>query len=174
VDSLPTNTMSIRSEVELDFPRIREVNSRAFGRDDEADLVDRLRADGDVIKSLVALQMGKVVGHILFSKLPIERGDRIIAAAALAPMAVDPDHQGQGIGSLLVMRGIDSMRRRDIAAIVVVGEPGYYERFGFRAALAAAIEAPYSGESFMALELEEGVLAAGGRARYPAAFAGLD
>lgn len=170
---LPTSTLSIRNEIELDVPHIREVHRQAFGRDDEADLVDRLRADGSVIASLAALDSGRVIGHILFSRLPIEGDRETLEAAALGPMAVTPDFQRNGIGALLVMRGLESLRRKEIAAVVVVGYPDYYQRFGFRADLAAHIEAPYSGEAFLALELEEGALSGGGRARYPAAFASL-
>lgn len=172
--SLPTSTLSVRHEIPQDIDDIRELNQLAFGGEDEANLVDRLRDDGDIIASLTALAAGRLVGHALFSRLPIERDGESLAAAALAPMCVHPEHQDQGIGSMLVMRGITILRKRDIAAIIVVGAPAYYERFGFRAELAAPIESPYQGDNFMALEITKGCLAAGGHARYPAAFDALD
>lgn len=173
MDSLPTSTLSIRKETPPDIPDIRELNRRAFGRDDEAALVDRLRDDGDVLLSLAALEMGRVVGHVLFSRLPIERAGATAAAAALAPIAVEPDHQGRGIGSMLIMRGLTMLRRMDIEAVVVVGDPGYYERFGFRPELAASLESPYAGDASMALELVDGALAGGGKVCYGAAFSAL-
>lgn len=149
------------------------MTQRAFGRDTEADLIDRLRADGEVVASLIALEGGRVVGHILFSRLPIIRGDQEIAAVALGPMSVDPGHQGLGVGGLLVMRGLDTVHRRGKSAVVVLGHPGYYPRFGFRADLATDVETPYSGDALMALALDEGALDGGGRAVYPQAFAEL-
>lgn len=171
--SLPTSTLSVRREIPQDIDDIRELNRLAFGRDDEADLVDRLREDGDVLASLTALEAGRVVGHVLFSRLPIERMGVEIEAAALAPIAVHPEHQGRGIGSMLIMRGTTILRKRDVAAIVVVGDPGFYERFGFRADLAAELQAPYQGDSLLAVELTEGALSGGGKVRYPAAFDAL-
>lgn len=174
VSTLSTSTLSIRNETAVDAPGVRQVNRQAFEGNAEAALIDRLLAAGEVIASLVALHAGEVIAHILFSRVTIERDGAIIEAAALGPMAVAPEHQGAGIGSMMVMRGLDLVRRLGISAVLVVGHPGYYPRFGFRADLAAGLEAPYHGESFMALELEEGALAGGGRVRYPAAFAELD
>jgi putative acetyltransferase len=171
VSKLSTSTMSIRNETAADIPLIRELNRRAFGRDDEADLVDRLRDDGAVIGSMAALQSGHVVGHILFSKVRIERDDDTVEVAALGPMAVDPDHQGGGIGSLLIMRGLDLVRRRGFGAVLVVGYPDYYTRFGFSAEPTAELDAPYSGDAFMGLELEDDVLSGGGKVIYAPAFA---
>lgn len=173
MSKLSTSTMSIRNETAADIPLIREVNRRAFGRDDEADLVDRLRENGDVIGSMAALQSGQVVGHILFSKVAIERDGDTVEVAALGPMAVDPDLQGGGIGSLLIMRGLDLVRRRGYGAVLVVGYPEFYSRFGFSAEATAGLDAPYSGDAFMGLELEDDVLVGGGKVSYPAAFADL-
>ena len=86
-------------------------------------------------------------------------------------MAVWPDRQGRGIGSTLVRRGLDVLKRRGIAAVIVLGHESYYPRFGFSAALARKLAAPFSGEAFMALELTPGALAGErGTVRYPAAF----
>lgn len=168
--------LQIREETATDLAAIRDVNRRAFGREGEARLVDRLREDGLVVTSLVAVEDGLVVGHILFTDLTIEtdRGD--VAAATLAPLAVIPERQRAGIGSALTQRGLVVCRERGKAAVVLVGHPTYYPRFGFSAELAQSIRSPYSGagEAWMALELTPGALAGGGETRFPAAFALVD
>lgn len=147
------------------------MNRLAFGGDDEARLVDRLRSDGLVIASLVATEGESVVGHILFSKLPIEADGAAIRAAALAPMAVRPECQGRGIGSQLVRRGLEICRERGIELVVVLGHPDYYPRFGFSAQKAECLAAPFSGDAFMALELVPGILdGVTATVCYPAAF----
>ena len=95
----------LREEAPADYDAIREVNRLAFGGEVEARLVDRLREDGEVIASLVAVGEERVVGHILFSELPIETECGVRRGAALAPMAVRPGRQRGGIGSALVRRG---------------------------------------------------------------------
>jgi putative acetyltransferase len=161
---------AIRPETPDDRMAVRAVNRHAFGGDGEADLVERLRADGLVIASLVAVAGGKVIGHILFSALPIEIPEGDVRAAALAPMAVLPSHQRQGIGGALIRAGLAACRNAGIEAVVVLGHPDYYPRFGFSADAARKLHAPFSGPALMALELTRGVLAGGGRVRYPAAF----
>jgi putative acetyltransferase len=160
-----------RPESLQDHRAIRHVNRLAFGGEEEARLVDRLRAEGFVVVSLVAVEGGRVVGHILFSELPIETETGAIRAVALAPMAVLPERQRQGIGSALVREGLAFCRQGGYAAAVVVGHPDYYPRFGFSAELAKHLTAPFSGEAFMALELTpralEGVK---GTVTYPPPF----
>jgi putative acetyltransferase len=150
--------ITIREETLEDRPAIREVNESAFATPEEAELVDRLRADGLVLASLVACDGGEVVGHILFSALPIETAGRRLRGAALAPMAVRPDRQRQGLGSALVRRGLEACRALGVEAVVVLGHPAFYPRFGFSAETARHLEAPFSGPAFMALELKPGVL----------------
>lgn len=104
--------MTIRPETAADVEAIRDVNRLAFGQDDEARLVDALRGGGFVRLSLVAEESGLVVGHILFSDLPIITDVGTVPALALAPMAVLPEFQRRGIGSALVRRGLDECRRR--------------------------------------------------------------
>lgn len=143
----------------------------AFGGGYEAELVDRLRREGLVAGALVALQDGEVVGHEMFSPLSVEVEGRPVNAVSLAPVAVRPDCQRRGIGSRLIREGIEAMRSEGRAAIIVVGHPGYYPRFGFSAALAAKLSSPFEGEAFMALELIPGALAGrSGSVGYPAAF----
>ncbi len=159
--------MRIRDSVPADFAAIRRVVAAAFGRPDEAGLVDRLRADGDALVELVAEAEGALLGHILFSPLGIGAG----AGAALAPLAVAPARQRGGIGGALVRAGLDRCRRQGVPAVVVLGHPGYYPRFGFDAACAASLVAPFAGPSLMAIELSPGALAGGGMLAYAPAFA---
>jgi putative acetyltransferase len=165
-------TVTVREESAGDAPAIHEVNRLAFGQPDEADLVDRLRDGGFVIVSLVAVAAEGVVGHILFTEAPMVGPGRTIRGAALAPMAVRPERQRSGIGSALVEKGIAMCRRRGVQAIVVVGHPDYYPRFGFSADLARRhLIAPFAGPAFMAMELIPGVLAEGPhRVRYAPPF----
>jgi len=160
----------VRAEDDADFGAIRTVNREAFGTSAEADLVDALRANGDAALSLVAEDDAGVVGHILFSHLPIRTSARDLAAVALAPMSVLPRWQHRGVGSALVRTGLDRCRDAGLEAVVVLGHATYYPRFGFSARLAEPLQAPFSGPAFMALDLVPGVLHAGGIVRYPAAF----
>ena len=160
----------VRAEAPADLPAIREVHTQAFGQADEAQLVERLREDGDFVASLVAERDGGIVGHVLFSQLQIVALDREIAAAALAPVAVRPLFQRQGLGSTLIRAGLKRCRELGIEAVVVLGHPSYYPRFGFSAVLAERLTAPYSGPAFMALELVPDCLASGGAVHYPPAF----
>lgn len=154
-----------------DAARIAEIVSAAFTSPDEARLVARLRAAGDVAAELVAGMDGRIVGHILFSRLALRPSEGAPAVAALAPLAVQPEFQNRGIGGALIRAGLDVCRGQGIAAVAVVGDPAYYTRFGFSNGAAAPLRAPYSGPSFMALELVPGALAGGPwRVTYPGAF----
>ena len=166
--------MLIRPETQADWAALDHVNQRAFGRADEASLVRRLRDDGLVATSLVAEQAEIVLGHLMLSWLPTRVDGCSLRAVALAPLAVLPEFQRQGIGSRLVEASIDAARELDIAAIIVLGHPRYYPRFGFSAAAAQGLAAPFSGDSFMALELVPGALAGkAGSVHYPDTF-GID
>jgi len=168
---MSASTIAIRPECDGDAAEVAIVVAQAFGRPDEAELVARLRADGDVLAAWVAVADDAIVGHILFSRLDIVTEDRVIAAAALAPMAVLPAWQRGGIGSALVRAGIDACRARNVPAVVVLGHEAYYPRFGFAPALARNLQAPFAGDAFMALELELGTLGIGaGTVRYARAF----
>jgi putative acetyltransferase len=163
----------IRPEQPDDLPWIHAVNTLAFGQPDEANLVDQLRDDGDVLASLVAIGDGdEVDGHILFSRLGLLFDDGTSAeAAALAPVAVRPDKQRQGIGKALVRAGIAACKAQGLGAIIVLGHPKYYPRFGFSAALAQDLRSPFPGDAFMALELIPDMLRGKtGAVRYAKAF----
>jgi putative acetyltransferase len=120
----------VRDEQIGDVAQIREVNQRAFGQDQEANIVDALRADGAALLSLVATENDQVVGHIMFSAATIGS----VTGAALGPMAVHPLHQRQGIGSQLVVAGTRSLQQAGCPFIVVIGHAEFYPRFGFKPA----------------------------------------
>lgn len=163
--------MILREERIQDEAAVYDLLNKAFGQPDEGDLVRQLWADGAILVSLVAEIEGEVVGYILFSRLPIEREDGTsVAAVALGPMAVLPERQGSGIGKALVEKGLELCRVRDVEAVIVLGHPDYYPRFGFSAALARELDAPFSGPAFMAMEFKDGVLSEGGEVRYASAF----
>ncbi len=167
--------IQIREEAPGDFDQIAALLDLAFDGSDESRLVADLRAEGAAIAALAAVENGdRILGHILFSELPIETGGDALRAAALAPLAVLPERQRQGIGSALVGAGLAACRERGVAAVVVLGDPDYYPRFGFSAATARNLRAPFSGPAFMALELLPGCLdGVTGPVCYTAAF-GLD
>ena len=165
----------IRPETEADHEAIRHVNCLAFGQDEEARLVDALRGGGYVRVSLVAEAGSQVVGHILFSDLPIITGVGTVPALVLAPMAVLPAFQNQGIGSALVQRGLEECRQQGHRIVVVLGHAHFYPRFGFSPKLAAHLESPFSGgDSFMAVDLVPGALCGvAGRVQYAPPFEGV-
>lgn len=157
-----------------DAPAIRDVLLAAFPGPDEADLVDALRADGDIALEWVAEDAGRIVGVIDYSPLALVRDAAPAGAAlALAPVAVSPERQAEGIGGELIRRTLDMLRTGDHDAVVVLGHPDYYPRFGFSAETAAhALVDPFdAGSALMALPLRDGGLPAGqARLRYARAF----
>ncbi len=164
----------IRPEMPRDIDTIREVNERAFSRTDEARLVDALRDGGYVRASLVAEEGGRVVGHILFNELPIVTSGGTVEALALAPLAVVPTHQRRGIGSRLVREGLRACAEAGHRIVVVLGHPEFYPRFGFSAELAGRLRSPFSGPTFMAIELLTGALeGVEAQVHYPPPFSGL-
>lgn len=167
--------VTVRPERAKDYEAIHEVNKLAFGGEEEALLIQRLRKSTSFLPelSLVAVKSGRVVGHILFSPIIIETQSEAVPALSLAPMAVLPEFQNQGIGSELVRQGLRESKRLGHDIVVVVGHPGYYPRFGFTPARAKGLEAPFSvpDEAFMVLELSPGALKGKkGTLKYPPAF----
>jgi len=150
---------------------VRSINEAAFGRPDEADLIDGLRTDGAVLLSLVAELEQRIVGHILFSRMWIDTSNVPVPAAALAPMAVLPGHQRRGIGGRLIRHGLGLLRGRGERVVIVVGHADYYPRFGFSHEKARSLDSPFPPEAFMAAELSPGALdGIRGKIRYSAAF----
>lgn len=160
--------ISVREESEADVPAVRQLNELAFGRTQEASLVDALRTSAHTLVSLVAVENGEVVGHILFSPVSIEPDEPILTAAeaaagaamGLAPMAVLPQHQNRGIGSQLVRAGLEACLSLGCAVVVVLGHPEYYPRFGFVPASRLGLRSEYDvpDEVFMATQLVPGAL----------------
>lgn len=162
----------IRPETNQDREAIWNLNKAAFDGDAEANLVDELRNGGFIEVSLVAEMNGQIVGHILFSRVTIDTTVGTVEAISLAPMAVLPDHQREGIGSKLVQEGLEACRAKGHKIVVVLGHPDFYPRFGFSAELATPLENPFGGgEAWMAMELAVGALdGIEGRVEYPHPF----
>jgi putative acetyltransferase len=159
----------------MDHEAISQVHRSAFGQESEAKLVTELRKSKEFLPelSLVAVMDGEIVGHILFSPVIVQCRDRNIHALALAPMAVQPEFQKQGIGSQLIEKGLECCPRLGHQIVIVVGHPGYYPRFGFSSARARGLEAPFPvpDEAFMLVELTQGLLVGvSGMVEYPAPF----
>lgn len=152
---------SIRSETPKDVDSIRYVNEQAFGRTEEAAIVDKLRDRNVLTISLVATEENGVVGHIAFSPVVVESQCSSFEAVALAPIAVLPAHQRKGIGSQLVKAGLEECHRLGHDIVVVLGHPNYYPRFGFVPAKQRGIDCEFEvpDEAWMVLELREGALA---------------
>jgi putative acetyltransferase len=164
--------MRIRPETSSDRVAIRAVNEAAFEAPLEADLVEALRDKGIYLISLVAEIDGEVVGHALFSPVAVTEHPHV-NVMGLGPMAVMPEHQGEGIGSALVREGLERCKAARCHAVVVVGHPEYYSRFGFVPAARYALRSEYDvpADVFMVVELEAGALrAASGLVRYDAVF----
>ena len=158
----------MRPATAADHAAIRRVETAAFGQYAEADMVEAARAEGAALVELVAEQDGEIVGHILFSRMSVTPARFF---AGLAPVAVSPHVQGRGIGDALCRAGIEAVRALGAEAVVVLGHPDYYPRFGFSAEAAHKLLSPYAGSpAFMALELTPGALAQPLKVDYPAAF----
>jgi putative acetyltransferase len=153
-------TIVIRAETAEHRAAVRAVNELAFGRPNEADLVDALREKAHPNIAIVAIVGDEVVGHIFFSPVSIESGDDSFAAMGLAPMAVLPAYQSQGIGSQLVRQGLRECQRIGHDIVVVLGHPNYYPRFGFVRASLKGLRSEYDAadEAFMVAELSEAAL----------------
>ncbi|HYO76823.1 MAG TPA: N-acetyltransferase [Thermoanaerobaculia bacterium] len=173
-NDLNCTTITVRTETPSDAAAIRRVNELAFGRTNEAELVDALRREADPYVSLVAEDRGEVVGHIAFTPVMVElAAGGVVTIAGLAPMAVLPARQREGIGSMLVVAGLQECRRAGFAAVVVLGHPEYYPRFGFVPAARTGLTSKYDvpEPAFMIAELvEHSIAALRGVARYHQAF----
>jgi putative acetyltransferase len=165
------SAIAIRPERPGDRTAIHSLLVVAFAGSNEADLVDRLRADGSLAVSLVAVDGGRIVGHIAASPIAIE-GIAGRTAASLAPLAVLPESQRQGIGAALVAVLHEHLVRAGTDLAFVLGDPAYYKRLGFHVDAAGEFWSPFAGPAFMVRELAAGALAAsrGARLRYAPAF----
>ena len=167
--------MLIRAEKENDRDAVYAVNVSAFETPSEANLVDALLEQAQPVVSLVAEDNGEVVGHIMFS--PVSLSDYPdLKVMGLAPMAVAPEHQRKGIGSALVRAGLEQCEQLGYAAVVVLGHPEYYPRFGFSPSSRFGIYSEYEipEDVFMAMELQPGALSGKtGKVKYHAAFSNV-
>lgn len=168
--------ITVRAETAEDYSQVRRVNELAFGRPNEALLVDALRESAHPQVSLVALKEEEIVGHIFFSSVSIVSDSASFRALGLGPMAVLPEYQKQGIGSRLVREGLKESQRLNQYIVVVLGHSEYYPRFGFVPASRKGLRCEYQvpDEVFMVAELIPGAL--GGRqglVRYRPEFSDL-
>jgi putative acetyltransferase len=165
--------MNIRDERPVDTEQSRAMNLAAFETSTEAELVEALRRHAAPIISLVAEDDAAIVGHILFSPATLV-GEPGLTLMALAPMGVVPARQREGIGSSLVVEGLERCRRANAAAVVVLGHAEYYPRFGFIPASRLSLRCEYDVPEnvFMVRELRDGALKGfSGTIRYHPVFA---
>ena len=166
--------MIVRPEGPEDAGDIRSLNREAFGQATEAAIVDKLRRDCKELLSLVAVEAEQTVGHILFSPVTIEGVGGVITGMGLAPMAVLPSMQRQGVGTRLVESGIEQLTKSGCPFVIVLGHPDYYPRFGFEPASVHHVECQWEGvpdEAFMILWLDKSSAEHGsGVARYRPEF----
>lgn len=166
----------VRQEKLEDYQTIYDLNKKAFDGEVEARLVNNLRKTKGFIPelSLVAEKNGKVVGHILFSVIHINTDTDQIPVLALAPMAVLPGNQKQGIGSLLIKEGLKKCKELRHKVVVLIGHADYYPRFGFVKASSKGLRLPFDApdEAFMVYEIIPNSLTSiSGTIEYPPEFA---
>ena len=159
----------IEPESPQDIDAIYQLNVAAFDdRNEEADLVDALRNDGDILVSLVARHEETVVGHIAFSRVMVDTAEGLVGGVVLAPVGVLPAFQDKGIGKALIETGIELLGHEPV--LLVVGNPAYYARFGFSVAAGERYPNVYSGSYFMALVPGDPAQAPIGPVTFPQAF----
>ena len=167
--------MLIRAEEQQDWDAVHALNASAFETPAEANLVDTLRQQARPLVSLVAEDNGEILGHIMFSPVSLP-GHPELRIMGLAPMAVALEQQRKGIGSALVRAGLEQCNHLDFGAVVVLGHPDYYPRFGFSTSTRFGIGCEYDvpQEAFMVVELKPGYLdRASGKIKYHAAFSDI-
>jgi putative acetyltransferase len=162
--------MKIRDETPADIDAIRAIVTAAFPGPAEAWLVDRLREMDDLTYSLVAVDGNEVVGHIAFSPMTAP-----FRALGLGPIAVRPDRQRTGIGRRLIEIGLSRATDDGWQAVFLLGNPDFYQRFGFSVEMASGFTTPYAGPHWMVRPLgSEALPAKAGRVEYAPAFAELE
>ena len=164
--------INIRHETANDYLGIKKVNDLAFGQPVEGLMVEKLRKNPDFIEklSIVAEVNEKVVGHILFFSIKVKDNTLEHVTLSLAPMAVIPELQGKGIGSKLVIKGLETAKELGFRSVIVLGHMDYYPKFGFTPASNWGIKAPFDvpDKAFMAMELTvNGLKGISGTVIYP-------
>jgi putative acetyltransferase len=168
--------MNIRCETLLDYQKIAEVNHLAFGQENEAQLIVEIRKSDRYIPelSLVAEVDNNIAGHILFSyiDLVIESSVKILPVLSLAPIAVLPQFQKQGIGTALIQAGLEKADEMQEKMVIVLGSPSFYNRFGFVSSVIYEIESAFKvpADFFMVKPLENYQSTYKGKVVYPSAF----
>lgn len=152
---------TIRVETPADASAVANLLERAFGGEQEIQLVNEIRRLDGVTLSLVALIEGQIVGHILFSPVTIGAAPEPLPAVGLSPLAVLPDYQRRGVGTRLVEEGLHLCREQGYQVVVVLGHPSYYPRLGFVPSRHYGVYCAYlppDHDAFMVLELQPGAL----------------
>ncbi|MBX9842374.1 MAG: N-acetyltransferase [Xanthobacteraceae bacterium] len=165
-----SEVLNIRPERPDDAAAVRALLDAAFGGDTESQVVERLRADGDFVLSLVAENGEGIAGYVGFPRLVLRLDERNVPVAGLAPVGVSPPLQRRGIGGALIRDGVARLKDRAERLVFVLGDPAYYGRFGFT--VMEGFLSPYAGPYFQALLLAPDAPKAG-RVSYPRAFDGL-
>jgi putative acetyltransferase len=160
--------MQVRAEQVGDRQSIHDLHAACFTTEAEADLMDRLRDDGEVAISMVAEEEGRIIGHVLFSRMMAP-----FRALGLGPVAVAEGSRRQGIGATLIERGLAKARQAGWDGVFVLGEPAYYRRFGFETETAVGFGSPYAGPCFMVCALQGPLPCHEGCVDYAPAFAAL-
>jgi putative acetyltransferase len=167
-------SISVRQENPEDIRAIDVVHLSAFQGDEEVGLVDALRTSSGFVPelSLVAEFNGRIVGHILLTKVKMLKGSKGTDLLALAPMAVVPSQSHRGIGSELVLKSIEKAKSLGYTGIVVIGQPEFYQRFGFEPAAKWGIRSNLSVSSDLmtVMELVPGTFSEGSNVIYPSLF----
>ena len=170
-------SVAIRPATGGDVAAIDALLRKAFPDAGEAMLVQRLCVDGDMVLTLLAddEETGSLAGVIVYSRMAVEIGGKPIAAVALAPLAVDAGQRGQGVAEALVRASLAQLADAGAMLVFVLGDPAYYERFGFSVDWARGFASPYAGDYLMALPLQGGAMPCGerGAATHAKAFAEL-
>lgn len=149
----------IRDEIPADAGAIRQIHLEAFGGDIEAGIVDLLRERGKSIISLVTCLNGEVVGHVAFSPVIVAEAPSGFRAVGLGPVGVRPKSQARGLGSALIRVGLRRCQDDGYDAVVVLGGPSYYGRFGFLPAHTFGLENEWGvRDEFMVLKFRDGAL----------------
>lgn len=166
-------TLVVRAFEPSDAGAVSRLVKAAFGGDSEVALIETLRRESDMVCEFVAATPSDVIGHVAFSRLTVQCDSAALRAVALAPLAVAPAHQRSGVGKALTRFALGALSVAHEEVVVVLGHPNYYRAFGFSALLAKLLNAPYSGDAFMALELRAGALVgARWKVTYARAFSG--
>ena len=161
----------VREGEGADWPAILALHRSVFPGGAETELLDALDTAGDMLLSMVAERDGVIVAHAGFSRIEATGDGKPLAAAQLAVVGVLPELQGRGIGAGLIDQALAALEERGVAFVFVLGEPSFFEQFGFDAAIGRRFASPFAGDEWMGLMLGEQKLPRRGAAEHPPAFA---